>query len=428
MNKTNRRTETPMPRAPQICEKQIKTLNRHPKFDEIYGALAANSSAVRKLVERYDEGMSLGVPVVAHIPETDGYIILRGSADVAAAEVVGLKKLPVQVVECTSSADALKRLIESNQALAKSLLDVAMEVYHLDRAQRKLAKERQRRAGGDRRSAAAKEGADGGSVPSESDGGVRGETRNIVAKITRQSRERVTLMVELISKALSKDKTNPRASKIGRALAERDADLKTVAMKFDIIKSARATPTVADDSESRPTPAAKSMTPAAKSTTPAAKSTTPAAKSTTPAAKSTTSTSRARLLAAADHLAVLENDVKVLSASSLARATKRGRRVALLRALASALTDAGHRLLVTTGGVDMKIPGKVIKRGPAAIRDFLLQRIVSKSKALRSDLAKELGPKDAHIVKDLRGGTRELEPTEGLAVIRALLTCLPSKP
>jgi hypothetical protein len=232
MSKPDIQSSSPSSPAPRSVEISLKKLHPHPKRGRVWTAISADSPHVQVLTERYRMGAFVQEPVVARVESERGFIILDGACRAAAAAAAGLRRMQVTVLNCTSMADALTRMIEMNQSRPKTLLDVAMEVYYCHNAQRKLAKERQRSAGGDRRSATAK-----GTVPADSAGTVRGETRDLVAGITHQSRERVQLMIALVKKARKQNPKVPRDTKIGQALDLPDADLKAIAKAFSVGKA-----------------------------------------------------------------------------------------------------------------------------------------------------------------------------------------------
>ena len=240
MNKSDDSLAPSTNSAPRVRSVWRRSLRIHPDAERMHGVLDAASPAVQIEIEKLRAGDSGPLPMVAKVPEQSRYVILTEAAALAASKALGHVAPKVHIVTCTSMAHALTRMIELNQAQPKSALDVLMEVYFCYRAQKELSKERQRSGGGDHRSVAAKRPKGKGTVPAEPAGTDQGETRDIVAKITQRSRADVGLMIGLAEKALEENPETPRQTRVGRALAHPDADLKAIAREFGVLKERRA--------------------------------------------------------------------------------------------------------------------------------------------------------------------------------------------
>lgn len=414
---------SPSSRAPELVDMPLKKLRPHPDRSRVWAAVNPKSADVQRLAEMYRRGEFVQFPVVAKVPGENCLVILDGALRVTGARAAGQRRMPVTVVRCTSMAHALTCMIEMNQSRPKVLLDQATEVYFCGRAQRKLAKERQRRAGGDRRSATAK-----GTVPAAPAGTDRGETRDLVAKITHQSREHVRLMIALIKKARKANPNNPRDTKIGRALARPDADLKAIAKEFKVIKEPSQT-----SKPSRGAPAATSRT----TTTlggAAPSGNAPRGKSSGGNAPSGSTGHNPKpakvdsLASAVEYLAALEGAVEKIAASSTATTKKRTPRGALAWMLACSLDELTHRLRECVGDATFGAVRRGNKRGEARCRGDVRAWLEKADAHAQLAFTNELGQGGASLVQDLRAGNADLDREQLLLVLRAIVTSASTRP
>jgi hypothetical protein len=398
--------ESPSPtsRGMKICKVRHKKLHRHPDYDLMCGAIHARSPDVLRAIEKCRANELTRPPVVARVPGVSGYIIITGVADVFAAKVLGTTAVLVQIVNCTSLAHALAQMIELDQARPKTPLDVAMEVYYCYRAQKRLAKERQRDGGGDRRSTTATKHGPKESLPPESAGSDRGETRDIVARITHESRDRVLLMIGLVKKALKMNPKAPRDTRLGKALAHPDCDLKAIALEYGVLKP----------------PSAKSTTARTTSTATAARS---AKRRTAESTTSTTTSTRTAPMNREDALVVLLACIE--QAQTIIERTRAMPLIKIedFNALHSHVPSMLRTLARTFINNAYPADKAKVKTPPISkCRRLFLRRVERESAAngLRADVVKKLGFEDSAHLERWRQGKVPQTPAKTFDTMGAM--------